>query len=58
MRQSVPETAVKMRALAAQLRSHAAETSMDVYRRKFEGTASELEEAAVNTETRAQTRNH
>jgi hypothetical protein len=45
-----------MRALAAQLRDHASETHIDLYRRKFEGIASELEEAAVDAETRAQMR--
>jgi len=42
---------VKMRSLAAELRGHAAETTLDIYRRKFEGIASELEEAAVNAES-------
>ena len=40
------QQAVKMRALAAQLRAHAAETSVELFRRKFEAVAAELEEAA------------
>jgi hypothetical protein len=47
------ENAAKMRALAAQLRDHDAETTLDMYRRKFEEIASELEEAAVVDEGRA-----
>ena len=47
-----PDTALKMRALAAQLRAHAAETSMDHFRRKFEVAASELEENALDIESR------
>ena len=41
-----------MRLLAARLRGHAAETSLDLYRRKFEGIAAELEEAALAAESR------
>ena len=44
-----------MRTLAAQLRGHAAETSIDLYRRKLEGIASELEEAALDAESRGAT---
>ena len=39
--------------LAARFRAHAAETGVTLYQRKFEGTASELEEAALDAETRA-----
>jgi hypothetical protein len=48
-----PENVLKMRSLAAQLRGHAAETSIALYRRKFEEVALELEEGAVNAESRA-----
>ena len=47
------QPAVKMSALAARLRGHAAETSINHYRQKFETVASELEEAAVDAESRA-----
>ena len=47
-----PDNALKLRALAARFRGHAAETGVDYFRRKFESTASELEEAAVDAETR------
>jgi hypothetical protein len=49
-RTEICAAAMKMRSLAAQLRGHAAETTLELYRRKFEGIASELEEAAVNAE--------
>ena len=39
--------------LAARMRGHAAETSVEGFRRKFENAASELEEAAVDLESRA-----
>ena len=44
---------LELRSLAARFRTHAAETSIALFRRKFEGTASELEEAALDAETRA-----
>ena len=47
-----PENVLKMRTLAAQLRGHAAETTIELYRRKFEEVASELEEGAVDAESR------
>ena len=50
------DPALKMRVLAAQLRAHAAETSMDHFRRKFEVAASELEENALDIESRARFR--
>jgi hypothetical protein len=53
MGRSAPEPVLKMRALAARLRDHADETSLGLYRRKFESIASELEEAAVDVESRA-----
>jgi hypothetical protein len=45
--------ALKMRALAARLRGHAAETCVSHFRHKFEIAASELDEAAVDAESRA-----
>jgi len=47
------QPALKMCALAARLRGHAAETSINHFRHKFEAVASELEEAAVDAESRA-----
>ncbi|MBW8708522.1 MAG: hypothetical protein JF627_04535 [Alphaproteobacteria bacterium] len=44
--------ALKMRALAARLRGYAAETSIEHFRRKFQIVASELEEAAMDLESR------
>ncbi|HET7085013.1 MAG TPA: hypothetical protein VFI23_09605 [Rhizomicrobium sp.] len=41
-----------MRALAARMRAAAAETSMELFRRKFETAAAELEEAARLAERR------
>jgi len=40
-----------MRTLAARLRGHAAETSIELYRRKLDSIASELEEAALDAES-------
>jgi hypothetical protein len=45
-----------MRALAARLRAHAAETCVDHFRRKFETAASKLEESATDAESRARAR--
>jgi hypothetical protein len=42
----------RMRVLAARMRAHAAETSVEIFRRQFERTASELEEAAIDLESR------
>jgi hypothetical protein len=42
----------EMRALAARLRAQAAETNISLYRRKMESVASELEEAAIDAESR------
>lgn len=39
-----------MRRLAAEMRAHAAETDIAIYRRKFEGLASELDEAVTVAE--------
>jgi hypothetical protein len=44
--------ALELRSLASRFRAHAAETGIEFFRRKFEGTASELEEAALDAETR------
>ena len=46
----------ELRSLAARFRTHAAETNIELFRRKFEGTASELEEAALDAETRVRVR--
>ena len=51
------DPALKMRALAAQLRAHAADTTVEHFRRQFERVASELEEAAMDTECRIRFRN-
>jgi hypothetical protein len=50
MQRGTPEKAVKMRALAARLRAHAAETDMEMFRCRFEAVAAELEEAASRLE--------
>jgi hypothetical protein len=50
----VPSKVPEMRRLAASLRAQAAQTSLGMYKRKFEGLASELEEAAQESETRDQ----
>ncbi len=52
------DPALKMRALAAQLRGHAADTTVEHFRRQFERVASELEEAALDTECRILFRNN
>ena len=44
------QQAVKMRALAARLRAQATETSVEMFRRKFQAAAAELEEAASHVE--------
>ena len=49
----VTANALKLRSLAARMRAHAAETHIELYRRKFEMVASELEEAALDAESRA-----
>lgn len=46
----IPEQAVRMRTLAAQLRRAAAHTTMPDYQAKFERTARELEEHARELE--------
>ena len=48
-----PGNALELRSLAAHFRAFAAETNIGLFRRKFEGAASELEEAALDAETRA-----
>jgi leucyl aminopeptidase (aminopeptidase T) len=48
-----PDNALQLRALAARFRAHSAQTCVHLYQRKFEGVASELEEAALDVETRA-----
>jgi hypothetical protein len=44
------ENVLQMRALAAQLRDHAAETSQEIFKCKLEAAAAELEEAARDSE--------
>jgi hypothetical protein len=56
MRQDVSGNIVRMRVLAARLRAQAAQTDLELYRRKFESLASELEEAAIDLESRARFR--
>ena len=51
MQNCTPENVLRVRTLAAQLRGHAAETGIELYRRKFEKVASE--EGAVDAESRA-----
>ncbi|MDB5739730.1 MAG: hypothetical protein JWP16_770 [Alphaproteobacteria bacterium] len=48
----IPTKVPDMRRLAACLRVQAAETSLALYKRKFEGLASELEEEALESESR------
>ena len=48
-----PEKALQMRILAARLRGHAAETSLEIFQDKFLATAAELENAALSAENRA-----
>jgi len=56
MQNDVPDPSLKMRAFVAQLRAHAAEASIENFRHKFEIAASELEEQAVDTESRVRFR--
>jgi hypothetical protein len=53
MHMSSSETALKLRTIAARMRTHAAETCVEHFRHKFENVASELEEAAVDADSRA-----
>ena len=53
MQASRPEQALKMRNLAAELRNHAARTVLPEYQEKFERTADELEDAAIQLERRS-----
>jgi len=46
----ISQKAVKMRALAVRLRKHASETPVEMFRRKFEAVAADLEEAASRME--------
>ena len=52
MQRHVDDTASKMRILAARLRNHATQTCVEHFRHKFETAASELEEAAIDAESR------
>jgi hypothetical protein len=46
------KNAADLRSIAAQLRRSADETDFNIYRRKFESVARELEEAALDAESR------
>jgi hypothetical protein len=46
----------KLHALAAELRAYAAETTIDMFKCKFEKAAAELEEAARSSASRVQSR--
>ncbi|HKU55092.1 MAG TPA: hypothetical protein VJP60_06990 [Rhizomicrobium sp.] len=46
------EKVLRMRSLAARLRGHAVETSLEIFQHKFLATAAELENAALNAENR------
>jgi len=50
------DNVLKLRAIAARFRAHSAQTGVHLYQRKFESVASELEEAALDFESRAQMR--
>jgi hypothetical protein len=52
MQLSVPQQAVRIRSIAAEMREHAAHTKQRDYQDKFERTASELEELAERLERR------
>lgn len=53
MNRSMPERPAELRDIAAQMRGYARETDIEMYQRKFEGIAAELEEAARDVESRA-----
>jgi hypothetical protein len=46
------QAAARLRALAARMRAYADDTSLDIFRRQFEHAASELEETAIDLESR------
>jgi hypothetical protein len=48
----IPSQVPKMRALASRLRAQSQETTIGLYQRKLEVLASELEEAALEAESR------
>ncbi len=50
MEPSPPPPPLKIRVLAARIRSHAAQTAQDAYRAKFEQVAEDLEDAAARLE--------
>lgn len=58
MEQTQTLQAVKMRQLAARLRRDAEMTRIPEFRHKMETVASELEEAAVDVESRNANRHH
>ncbi len=53
MADNTAERITRMRNLAVLLRAQAADTSIGLYRRKFENLASEMEEAATDAESLA-----
>lgn len=55
MRRDLARTVIRMRALAARMRAYAAQTSVALFRRQFESTAADLEEAASDLASRAGT---
>jgi hypothetical protein len=46
MSDRTPERVLRMRALAAELRTHATETTLESFQRRFEAVATELEQRA------------
>jgi hypothetical protein len=56
MLRDLSRPSVRMRVLASRMRAHAAETSLEIFRRQFERAASELEEAAIDLESREEPR--
>lgn len=54
MRNERPRTAADMRVMAIRMREYAARTTVGLFRRKFEAVAADLEEAAIDLESRDQ----
>ena len=52
MSRDVSQAVERLRVLAARMRTYAGETSVKMYRRQFERAASELEETAIDLESR------
>ena len=51
MLNQIPPRIFALRRLAVQMRGHAADTTMAIYQRKFEGIARDLEDAARDAES-------